>query len=280
MRNPFKRISAVIETLRRRRREPLRLELSIVDHCNLNCKGCTHYCPIAPEHFMAMESIERNLAHLAGVDDRMFDEIYVLGGEPLLHPKVGEACKLARKYFPEARIKLLTNGTLVGRMEDDFWDVCRETGTILSLTIYPIKIDYKAIEDECRRRGVEYDIFHQEVGEEFFSKFKLDDRRPTNPYVNHIRCFQNGCLTLRGDRIYPCATSAYADLLNERFGRGFEWKAPGEGCRGGDYVEVKDVTDKSQIERLKNRPTPFCKYCTEITPTSWGVSKREATEWL
>ena len=43
------------------------------------------------------------------------------GGEPLLHNKLPEIFKISRKYFPNSRIELLTNGTLLEKQPDSFW---------------------------------------------------------------------------------------------------------------------------------------------------------------
>ncbi|MDE7385547.1 MAG: radical SAM protein [Muribaculaceae bacterium] len=280
MRNPVTRLCNAVKAVRAKFDEPLRLELSLVDHCNLNCKGCTHYCPIAPRHLMPVAEVEACLSHLAGVDSSMFSYIYLLGGEPLLHPDIAEVCHLVRRYFPTVGIKLLTNGLLVDRMDDAFWAACRDTDTVLSVTIYPVKVDYDRIEALCRENGVRYEVFHQPKEGRFFSKHVIDDVNPGSRHVNFLRCHELGCLTLRDGKIYPCATSAYAGLVNEAFGRRFEHTAPREGRRGGDYVEVTAVKSRADLSRLKERPTPFCRYCTRIEPTEWAPSRRDPSEWL
>ena len=59
------------------------------------------------------------------------EQIYLLGGEPLLHPQVSEFIREARKHFPETRIYVVTNGSLVMRQDDEFWRAMAETRTIL-----------------------------------------------------------------------------------------------------------------------------------------------------
>lgn len=280
MKNPVARLCNVVKTVKAKIDEPLRLELSLVDHCNLNCKGCTHYCPIAPQHLMPVDEVDAALSHLAAVDSSMFSYIYLLGGEPLLHPAIGDICRMVRRYFPTVGIKLLTNGLRVAQMDDAFWAACRDTDTVLSVTIYPVKVDYDLIEQLCRRHGVRYDVFHQPKEGRFFSKHVIDDINPGNRHVNFLRCHEIGCLTLRNGRIYPCATSAYADLVNSAFGRKFERSEPRDGRHGGDYVEVTAVTSRTDLTRLKLRPTPFCRYCTRIEPTEWAPSRRSPSEWL
>lgn len=280
MRNPFSRLMNACRSIYRRYSDPLRLELSLVDHCNLNCKGCTHYCPIAPEHFMLLDELDRNLGRLAKVDNSMFKSIYLLGGEPLLHPGIAQACRIARRHFPGAELKLLTNGMKVCRMPDDFWQACRETDTVISVTVYPVMIDYDAIRLMCNEQNVRYEIFHQPVDGAFFSKHTIDDVNPGNRHLNFLHCYQIGCLTLRAGRIYPCSTSAYADLVNEAFGRNFAVTHPRDGRRHGDYVEVDAVKARRDLLRLKNCPTRFCRYCTRLEPTDWAPSRREPSEWL
>lgn len=33
------------------------IETQIVDHCNLNCYGCTHYSTLAPENFINIDNL-------------------------------------------------------------------------------------------------------------------------------------------------------------------------------------------------------------------------------
>ena len=280
MRNIFTRINNLFKALRHRYTMPLRLELSIVDHCNLNCKGCTHYCPIAPEHFMPLSQLRDNLTHLSAVNKLMFKSIYILGGEPLLHPDISEVCRLTRRLFPSTEIKILTNGIKVSTMDPEFWQACHDTDTTISVTVYPVKVDYDEINRLCEAHGVQYEIFHEEKDGYFFSKHTIDDRNPTNRYINFIRCYQVGCLTLRDDRIFPCATSAYADFINKRFNRDFKHMTPAGRCRNGDYVDVKSVKSHRDLTALYHKPTPFCRYCTKLEPMQWGHSHSSESEWL
>jgi hypothetical protein len=61
-----------------------------VDHCNLNCKGCTAFSPVAEEKFMDVNMFERDCERLAELTGGKIELIDLLGGEPLLHPKINE----------------------------------------------------------------------------------------------------------------------------------------------------------------------------------------------
>lgn len=41
------------------------VETHLVDHCNLNCRGCTHFCPVSPEIFIDVEDFKKNMFELS-----------------------------------------------------------------------------------------------------------------------------------------------------------------------------------------------------------------------
>ncbi len=59
------------------------------------------------------------------------EQMYLLGGEPLLHPEVEAFVREARRIFPATRLSLMTNGILVTRMPESFWETLHATETRL-----------------------------------------------------------------------------------------------------------------------------------------------------
>jgi len=106
--------------------------LNIVDHCNLRCKGCDHFASIAEERFVSLEHIKRDLARMSILLNGNVKRIGVMGGEPLLHPELKQILISARVYFPDTLIQLVTNGLLLLRQDEEFWQICRETTSLLS----------------------------------------------------------------------------------------------------------------------------------------------------
>src|ERR1017187_8623729 len=96
------------------------VEIHLADHSNLNCKGCGHFSSIASKWFV-------DLKHLSADLDRMSPlfgnsgRIRLMGGEPLLHAGVTEAIAEARRFFPRADIRLVTNGVLLPTLDDRSW---------------------------------------------------------------------------------------------------------------------------------------------------------------
>ena len=46
-------------------------------------------------------------------------ELHFSGGEPLLHKKLEELCKIANAFFPETQIYIHTNGILMNTLKDN-----------------------------------------------------------------------------------------------------------------------------------------------------------------
>lgn len=69
--------------------ELMQIEFHLADHCNLNCKGCTHFSNLVKEPVLAdYEQFRQDLRRLSGLFSNIY-EIFLLGGEPLLNPDAG-----------------------------------------------------------------------------------------------------------------------------------------------------------------------------------------------
>jgi molybdenum cofactor biosynthesis enzyme MoaA len=91
-------------------------------HCNLNCKCCTAFSPIAEEHFLDIETYKNDMENLSKLTSQKLASFYVTGGEPLLHPHITEIFDIAREYFPETPISFMTNGLLLLKIPEMFWE--------------------------------------------------------------------------------------------------------------------------------------------------------------
>lgn len=273
MKSLFKKASNVIKTWHYRNNLPLRLEFILTDFCNLNCKGCTHYSPVAPEEYMHIEELRHDANYLGKVCPDM-PMVYLIGGETLLYPEINEAMDIMRESFPKAQIKLFTNGILIPKMNNDFWKKVRKNNVILSITRYPVNFDYNTIEEICRNNGAEYEIFGDRGVDNTFFRFPLDPEGKQNPRVSHFKCFNYGCISVKKGKIYPCSISACIENLNKSFGTEFQHQPK-------DFINVKDVTSLADVLRLRNNPVPFCRYCkAHYDVVKYGPSRREQSEWV
>jgi len=273
--NFWSKAKKVVRLYNMRRTTPLRLEINLTQACNLNCKGCTHYSPLAPkDDAEQISTIKDNVEHLAKIKGaEQIAQLYLIGGETLLYPHINEAIEIVRKFFPETPISLFTNGLMIPKMPDDFWATCRKHGVMIDITRYPIKVDYDRLIDIVRSKGVGVKQFADRSVDNSFQRFPLDPNKRQSARMAHFTCFNYGCLSIIGENLYPCSISGCIGLLNNRFGTNFEHK-------DGDYLRIADIKNVKEIFRLRNRPVPFCAYCLKPTPTTYGPSSRQLSEWV
>lgn len=274
MKNPFRSLLNLYRTWRSHRRTPLRLEFIVTDHCNLNCKGCTHYSPLAPDEMEPFERLEKNIMHLGKVCGKDVPVAYLIGGEPLLYPHLCKAMAALRHGFPHGRLYVFTNGIALPRMSDEFWAACRREKIIIAITRYPIKFDYDRVIALCREKGVETEIFGDRSMADSFFKFGLDPTKSRNPRKAHFKCYNRGCVSVIGDKVFPCSISACVSHLNNACGTNFVHLE-------GDCLKVEDITGAAEIKKLRDNPVPFCGYCINPPVTvPYGPSRREKSEWV
>ena len=99
-------------------------EVPVTDKCNLNCKGCLFACNgIQDNEHITYKQIEKDVYRMA----ELFHDIpwiRILGGEPLMHSQINEILAMYRKVFPCAEIDLCTNGLLLPKMDNNFYNFC------------------------------------------------------------------------------------------------------------------------------------------------------------
>ena len=122
------------------------VEVAILDHCNLNCRGCFHFAPLAKERIIPLENIQSDLRRLSSLTAGRLTRLRIMGGEPLLHPDLLEILRTARGCFPRTVVSVLSNGVLLPTRKQGFWDVCRENDITVEVTKYPIDVDYDNVE--------------------------------------------------------------------------------------------------------------------------------------
>lgn len=254
----------------------LRFEFSLAAHCNLNCAGCSHFSPLAKEEFPDFEESKRSFQHLGALFDGECEYIHLLGGEPLLNPRCEDYLRLARSCFPKGEIYLVTNGLLLPKMPDSFFETCRENRVIISVTPYPISLDHGVIRRKCDDFGVEFELFGEEVPKTHFNRLLLDISGSQDCAENYRRCpYSNVCLFLYKGRMYPCGIGAHMRLFERHFSAGLQ-------LTEADSVDIFSVRSGADLLYQLCKPVPMCRYCRqdrwqELSP--WGHSKQNISEW-
>ena len=247
------------------------LEIHLADHCNLNCKGCGHFSPIAEKRFADLNSFERDMKQL----QRLFSTIHkvvLMGGEPLLNPHIDSFITATKASFPKSDILVYTNGILLPQMPEKFWSTCRSCSVGIAITIYPpLKKKESALIQLVKDNGLRVFVHSVTSFHAFYNR-----KGDTDPLTGFKRC-RNRWYTpmLREGKIYICPKAATMSYFNKKFGlnvprTGFvDIFAP--GLNGWD---VKDELNKASAT---------CCHCTlgwNVVPVfPWATSKHVLQDW-
>lgn len=252
-------------------------EFHLVEHCNLKCAGCTHFSSIAEEDYLSIDEFERDLKRLSELTGGVTRFINLLGGEPLLHPEISRFLDVARKYFPNTLIRVVTNGIKIPEMKNDFWESCKRNNIVIGMTQYPIGINYEERIKIISDKRIDFESFSGDVyPRDEMWRLALDENGKERPVENFLRCPRaNACIFVSQGRVFNCATMANIEHFNKCFGKKFELEKD-------DYINIYEVNSIQEILSFLCNPKPFCRYCNidkRKYGEMWACSKGMIDEW-
>lgn len=253
------------------------IDVELASHCNLNCKGCSHFSPIASKEYLDIGEFERDLEQLKSVLPDRIGGFCLLGGEPLLNEQINEYLVLCRKVYPNVNIKLVTNGLILNKKEDDFWEACKNNNIKIEVTKYPIKFDYNNLLKIANEHHVDFSFYGRTKyiqKTQYYLPFDVNGNQ--NPETSFSECFMaRKCFTLCHGKLYTCSYAAYADRFNKFYNQNLT-------IENDDYVDIYNETDAKRILDKLSSPIPFCRYCDTKRRTygnKWMTSKKDINEW-
>lgn len=248
------------------------VEFHVVDHCNLNCAHCDHFTPVSPEYFASVQEVVDDFKKLKKIFDKI-GKIYILGGEPLLHPNINEFFEPLKSLYPEAELIVITNGILLNKMPDEFWNSLKKYDVALSMTQYPIKVDYEKYIKKCSELGIKSYFFSSERFS--MQKMDLDYKGKQNKANAFKRCWRKQCHFVRDGKLYICTPIPNIKFLNEFFNIKFE-------VSKSDYIDLSKEKSAAKINKLFSKPVDFCRYCsdTETQFETYKNSQKKLSEWV
>ncbi len=257
------------------------LDVHVADHCNLRCKGCVHFAPLAQKRFLDLDAYEADLCAIGAVPriESYFRGLFLMGGEPLLHPRATDVITLTRRLLPHIRIVLATNGILLRRMGDEFWDALVSCDVELHLSSYPINMDYDSLAKMARDRGANVDfamdLTGRDAAKQAFLKLAIDPEGRQDPLRSFNSCFFGGSfMQLANGSIWNCQVAAHHATLDEAFG----WKMASEPA---DELPLSSIASIDDIESFRRSAHPMCRYCAndQMGIVTWCRSRRDESEW-
>ena len=254
----------------------LKFEVHICEHCNLNCKGCYHFSPLAKEEFLDVNEWNKDCKRLSELFNGEMEFISLMGGEPLLHPKICELIEITRRNFKVGDVSIITNGTLLLDMNEEFWKTCRDNNVTIRQTKYPLEIDFEAIEKKVKKEKVNFVYFNVGVKSLGYQPLELTATQPALENFNN--CYRvNSCIAFSHGKLYTCFIPAHVHHLKDYFKLNIE-------IDKNDGVDIYKVKSADEIRELLNKPLSMCRYCRRDIATregiKWDISNKEISEWV
>jgi len=261
---------------RLRPRKKLRFEIDIAANCNLNCKCCFHFSPLIDNNYVNIEELEKDFSRLSELTGRKIENIDLMGGEPLLHPEINKITQISRKYF-DGNINIVTNGILLTKMNEEFWQSCKENKISILVTSYPIKLDRKHIKKTAMLYSVKLKMRMQVMNVHTWCRLPKDIQGKQNIKDSFKNCLiANFCISLKNGKLATCCLPFVADYFNNFYDKKFITEE-------NDYIDIYSAKNIEEIYEFLSKPIPFCRYC-KIRQSEygikWGISKKDIHEWI
>lgn len=232
------------------------VEFAVADHCNLRCAGCSHMSPFLKSKLHSEDELARDMGQLATV--MLADEIRLLGGEPLLNPRIVAILKSARASGIARRVVLTTNGLLLHTMPEEFWANVDEVRVSLYPGARPTQRLIDQSVDRARECGTRLILSE-------YSSFRVTmvtEPHPSDAITTMIfRTCKNAhlyhCHLVREGWLYKCACPSY---LSEYLGKmGRSGYRPEED--GFDIHGAANLRQQLWNFLTNNRPLDACQHC-------------------
>lgn len=258
-----------------------KFEVHLNEHCNLNCKCCDHFSPIAKEEYADFDSVEKDfirMKELLGNERNV--GIYLLGGEPLLNPRIIDYIYMARKHFDNKEkdiIRIVTNGILLNKQKEEFWKACAENDILIAPTHYPISIDYESIKKKSEKYGVKIEFFHSDDLVEYMYNIPLHLKGDLDAKDSFEHChIASRCAFVRNGKLYCCPRIANIQHFNKKYNKNLK-------VDEDDFLDIYKIERFDDIEEYLSRPKEFCSHCNTRNLNryvKWSAGGNTMEDWV
>lgn len=246
------------------------LETNIVDYCNLNCKGCSHFSNLY--HVGDAIPFEIYCKDLEQISQNVNIYQYrMLGGEVLLNERLIDYIVFTRKVLPYTDIWLVTNGLLLPRQRKEFFQCCIDNNIRIEISEYkPTTYIKSQIIELLNKYEIPFSVI-ENLND--FGK-NIDLLGNVDKYEAMKRCREHDCHFFRNGKLYKCPFEA----LGNKF---FEYYQLDASLQGGADIYDKGLDWGKLICQLDNHPIEACKYCGNEIHFTWEISSKPTVkDWI
>jgi len=241
------------------------LEIHVAHACNLTCESCSHYSNQGHKGLLSVADAEQWMALWAHrINPKTFS---MLGGEPSLHPQLPAFVELARRNWPDAHLRLVTNGFFLHRHPDLPAVLKGVSNAAIYWSIHHDSPEYR------ERLAPIFDLLQGWVLEhgirvETYRSYKTWTRRylgegaamqpfaDGQPRQSWEHCPAKTCPQIYEGKIWKCAPLAYLGMQDAKYGLSDAWKP---------YLAYQPLdascSDEQLTEFFEREEEPTCGMC-------------------
>lgn len=247
----------------------MNLEIYVVDHCNLNCRGCNRFSSIAEKKEYDFDTLIKDLSYIRDLKVKV-DHFTLTGGEPLLHTKLTEITQFIINNFPETtQVVIHTNGKKFLKMPQKFYDciIKYRNRVQIMYTNYPV-IDYKPMHEFCEKNNIWLtnlcnvdNVYRPDIWGLVKDEFVMEPFKKESNGVSKARKFFELCMclspVLKNSKIYRCARVSNIHIVEKKFDVKFDIK-------DDDVLDLYKITNINDYLKFIQKPSSFCDYCYNV----------------
>lgn len=208
------------------------LEIHATHACNLRCESCTHY---SNQNHKGIVSLEDADAWMAPWSRRLAPMCFsILGGEPTIHPDLTGFARLARRHWPTAHLRIVTNGFFLHRHADLGQLLGDDPDACIYLSIHHTDPEYRSKlrpaldlldtwKAKYRTRSHIYDALAMWKRTYRGEGANMRPYADGNPQRSWETCDSKFCPQILDGKIWKCAPLAYLPMQHAKYGLSEEW---------------------------------------------------------
>jgi radical SAM family protein len=208
------------------------LEIHAAHACNLACESCSHYSNHGHKGIVSLEDADR---WMGAWSQRIAPAVFsVLGGEPTIHPDLTAFVALARRHWPDAVLRIVTNGFFLHRHPALPLLLRDDPKAVLYLSIHHDSPEYREkldpvmdlLGDWVRTHGIQVRSYPSNTY--WTRRYRgfgaaMQPFEDGQPRASWEACSAKYCPQLFAERIWKCAALAYLRMQDAKFGLSEKW---------------------------------------------------------
>lgn len=238
----------------------IKLEIHASHACNFTCESCSHFSNNGHKGLLTPEDADYQMGLWSNrLNPQWFS---VLGGEPLLNPRIEEFLEVARKHWKNS-VELITNGFLLPKFPN-LGQVINRLNVSLIISKHGDSPEFNEKWNQIMAYLAENNIRHtiRNIKSRWSRRYKgygpnvmpYEDNRPESSW-NICPC--KHCLQILDGKLYKCSVITYLQIQKKRW--------PEISPKWDRYLAYKPLehtaTDQELEEFISRKHEYICEMC-------------------